>query len=363
MIILPDRNIPRAKFLLPIHDKFWRETSAFVPKDQLGNDIINTRFKIEAKSNDGVIIWRGWFTDRADFDAFLHALVLGTLKQEKALWDLPTPNWQPYLGEIITYEFATVKYFTSTTQLNWSVPGDWNNLSNTIEAIGGGGTGGNNGSGVGSGGGGGAYAKSVNITLTQGSNVAYRAGAGNSTSSFGSGTSFACNSFFKDGSTLVAAGSYYGAQLRTGSTGAFGGTVANSTYNSTAYRGGNGATRQDSPAAGTPGGAAAGPGGQGGDFVNFYQSGAGGGGSGGAGTSTNAAAGGNGNEFGNGYGSGGGGNGNSTGINSGKGGDGGYYGAGGGGGYNGIGGSGIQGLIVVTYTPKAVGFNSPMMGM
>jgi hypothetical protein len=84
MIILPDKNIPRAKFLMPVHSKEWRTPSLAQPKDVFGNENV-TKFRINAKSNDGVVVWSGWFDDREDFDAFLHAIVLGTLKSKTTL--------------------------------------------------------------------------------------------------------------------------------------------------------------------------------------------------------------------------------------------------------------------------------------
>src|SRR5258707_11255963 len=73
----------------------------------------------------------------------------------------------------------TTMFLTSGT--TWTVPNDWNNSSNTIEAIGagGGGAGGHLASGnPGAGGGGGAYATISNVALTPGASIAIQIGQG-----------------------------------------------------------------------------------------------------------------------------------------------------------------------------------------
>jgi hypothetical protein len=57
-----------------------------------------------------------------------------------------------------------------TSGTTWSVPSDWNNASNTIEALGPGADGTSAGGGA-NGGGGGGYSKSSNVTLTAGGTV------------------------------------------------------------------------------------------------------------------------------------------------------------------------------------------------
>ena len=63
MIILPERNIPRGKLLLPMRPAEWRQPSQrkaiFGIEDQ-------TRFRLTARLNDGFIAWRGWFDSRED---------------------------------------------------------------------------------------------------------------------------------------------------------------------------------------------------------------------------------------------------------------------------------------------------------
>lgn len=379
MIILPDRNTPRTQLLLPVMDKEWRSPSHFVPKDQMGNDVVQTRFRIDAKSNDGVVIWSGWFDERADFDAFLWAIVVGAIKQERALWDLPTPNWQPYLGELISYEFATVTFLTTagSTQ-SYTIPSDWSN-TNSFEAIGGGG-GGCSGF-YPNGGGGGGYSKISNQSGLSGSQT-YFVGAGGAGGAAGASNagSNGSDSYFINTSTLLAKQGLGGVQTSGGGSGSTGGQ-STAGVGSTKYSGGKGGVYATGDYAGGGGGGAAGPSGAGNNGVNGptaayngANGGSGGAGSGGAAgtgspnSSTVGGNGGNGTEFDATHGSGGGGGGGYGSPGAGTaGGNGGNYGGGGGaGGYNNNkGGNGIQGIIVVTYTPalRVSGFNSPMLGM
>lgn len=161
-------------------------SSQSTPKDQFGNETRNM-FGIRAKSNDGVYVWGGYFDDREDFDAFLWALINKTLKYERALWDLPTPTWQPYLGELITYEFFGTSFLTiAGSTRTYNVPVDWT-LNNKVYCIGGGGGGGLsvliNRSGTyaaeaAAGGGGGGYALKRNVSLTAGGTCQYYIAAG-----------------------------------------------------------------------------------------------------------------------------------------------------------------------------------------
>src|SRR6516165_5019925 len=66
-----------------------------------------------------------------------------------------------------------VVVFTAST--NWTVPADWNNASNKIEAIGGGQGGGFN---FGTGGGGAAYTALANVALTPGAAISVVVGTG-----------------------------------------------------------------------------------------------------------------------------------------------------------------------------------------
>lgn len=381
MIILPDRNVPRARFLLPVRDKEWRTPSLAQPKDHFGNENI-TRFLVRAKTHDGVIVWRGWFDDRADCDAFLWAVACGTLPQERALWDLPSPGW-PGLEPGLIYECLTTSFFTTGSSATYSKPSDFGN-NNTICCVGGGGSGAAlNQSSIARyacGGGGGGIGVYANMTLTGNATYTVAADASTLTSSstgvgktgpngnqtwFGQGaTNYSNAPVGGDGGT--------GGNWSTTSTltngGAGGG--GKGTSSATGGRGGNvsaiGAFRGN-----TGGGGAAGingNGNNGGDYSTAANGvtagGSGDAGSGGAGG--NAGAGGNGAEWDASHGSGGGGGGEGGGT-GGTGYAGGNYG-GGGGGRTDAGsvttGRGIGGLLVVQYAPQTgAAFNMPMLGM
>lgn len=371
MIILPDHNVPRAKFLMPVLDKEWRTPSLTQPKDQFGNEN-TTRFRIRAKSNDGTVIWTGFFSDRDDFDAFLYSIAIGTLKQEKVLWNLPTPNWQPYLDEIISYDFAGIINLTTPTASlqTWNKPSDWTN-TNIIETIGGGGGGasvyydGFSGAGflIDGGAGGGAYSKITNLSL--GSTASYQIGKGGDRQNINNTLNTLGGDSWFNGSTL--AGSSVGSKGGVGTpgytitnttrAGSAGGSAASGT-GTTKYSGGTGGTGastgnpDDGKAYGGGGGGAGGPNGNGSNGSTW---------TGGSGNGSPAGSGGNGERpafpynFNTPY-------------------DGFPYGGGvGGRGLNFPAGSysssstghgaGAQGVIVLTYYPKVVFFNMPNLGM
>lgn len=394
MIILPDKNIPHAKILMPVFDKEWRTPSLAQPKDELGNEN-KTVFHINARSNDGVIIWQGWFEDRADFDAFLWAVALGNLAQERALWDLPTPNWQPYLGDLITYEFYTTTFLSSgagSGNQTYTKPSDWSNSDNYIDAIGcgsSGGTGSTGGGGRSTGGGGGEFRRIKDLSLS--GNATYAIGSGGSAATcnnnYVSGT--AGGDVYFNGTTAAGAslwakpggtGSTATSGALTGASGGSGGTGAGGNANG----GGSGTVDVSSTCSG--GGGAAGPGatpsktstpGAGGTSANnsTTQTGTAGGQgdstAGGAGGTANGGTGTAGTEYqaSPAYGAGGGGGGRFSASNNLSAGSGANYGAGGGAAMttNSImsSGAGIQGLIVVNYAPAATGSfpNLAMMGM
>lgn len=391
MIIL---TANKTRLLKSIPEREWRSPSVSLPKDQMGNEIFLTRFIIKARANDGAVIWRGLFDDRSDFDAFLWAIVCGTLKQERALWDLPTPSWQPWMGELISYEFATLVFLTGspgTLQTNgYTRPGDWNN-TNTIETLGGGGSGGALGGANfhATGGGGGAWNKATNVSI--GSTASYQVASGGSavTSSGGTGANGnAGGDGWFNGTTL--AGSSVGSKGGGGGsfslgssqiTGAAGGVGSSGVGSSNNSGGAGGTSASGGYASGTGGGGAAGGTGAGNNGVtasggsegsNGGSGDAGSGGSAGAGsTTTNGTNGGNGTEWDSTHGSGGGGGGvwyqSATARTAGSGGN---YGGAGGGCYNNAAtsstsGAGIQGIIVITYTPVAStgAGNIPMLGM
>lgn len=261
-------------------------------------------------------------------------------------------------------------YITATGSGTFNVPSDWNSSNNTIEVIGGGGAGGGNGD---DGGGGGGYSELVNASLTPSATVGVSVGAGGVTanpSNSGSDT-WLCNANSNCttiGGTAVIVGakagqgtisSHLGGQ-QPGNTGGIG-TVLNLGGNGGAtlfFAGGGGggaAGLNGNGNTGSPGtGGGPGPGGAGGQGdVTF------GGAGGTAGTSGVAGGiGGNGTEWDSvphGSGGGGGGGFGINGAGASSGGNGGSYGGGGGGGgFNNVaavGGNGIQGIIVITYSP------------
>lgn len=309
---------------------------------------------------------------------------------------------------------ATVVMLTKDT--SWTVPADWNNANNTIEAIGGGGggAGGNPGAVTGGGaGGGGEYRRVANVTLTPGATISYAVGVGGSGGAAGADGADGGNTIF-DTSTLIAVGGKRGTSATgLGGDGGTGGTGAAASFNGGAGGGGGGLNVSNG---GGGGGGAAGPNGAGGLGLNGgVRSGGGGGGNGGGGNGLpgsnvtpsaggaggpaqnrtaggvggtiecvqagpglhgsgggggaatsgpcafGGAMGGNGIEYGVSFGSGGGGGGGGASSNAStanKGGDGGQYGAGGGGGSQvqatsaAPGGTGAPGLIIIRYTPQ-----------
>lgn len=409
MIILSTE--PRSKLLLPQRRLEWDQPSAH------GYGIPNqTRFRLTARTDDGFIVWRGWFDDREDADEFLWALFTKTLQWTRALWGLPSPKWYPmYPG--LRYDFATVTFLTSPINADsiYTRPIDWNNSNNSMECIGGGGNG-YSGQGVaygGGGGGGAAYSKVSNRTI--GATANCWIGQHTQGSYFGiPGTDYAS-------AMVIAAGGADSVQVWYGGAGG----PASSGTGDIKYSGGY---SQSSYYGASGGGGAAGPhgaGGAGGGSIDSYASSGGGGGGNGGGSdgqpghqgavggnggnnfsgvgggvggtgiappgtlgggaaggcgygygqaAAHGAAGGNGIEWDSSHGSGGGASGggdggDSTGIIGGYGYGGGFYGGGGGGGgagtYSGSAGAGAQGIVVVIYTPqvKAGGFNMPMLGM
>lgn len=392
------------KLLLPVRKDAWRAPSQAQYKDAAGNEN-QTRFRLTARLNDGHIVWRGWFDDRDDADAFLWALALGTVEQQPALWRLPVPNWQPDMYPGLSYDFATVTFLVSTGAGTYSKPADWNNNNNSIECIGAGGralTSASGGYATG-GAGGGAYSKKNNVTLSASTN--YSVGAGSSTSGTAGGDTFFGATTFAS-SVCAAKGGAVGASLNTKGLGG----AAASGIGDTKYSGGDGGTGAAAASYNTGGGGGgAGPngnGGNGGNGFNGVSGGAGGGGGNGGGgngangtstaggnggtnnnatgagtgATTNPGAGGAGSNGGGGggaraaanggngsagqewdstHGSGGGGGGSY--YNSNTGGSSGLYGAGTPGSVGSV--TSAQGIVVVTYTPAVFAGNMPMMGM
>lgn len=204
-----------------------------------------------------------------------------------------------------------------TTTTSWTVPSDWNNADNKIEAIGGGGGGGGaigGQYGGGTGGGGGEYRAATNVTLTPGASIPVVVGSGGQGGTTAPSNGFAGAATTFNGSMLVANPGQGGVASgmstvagAAGGTGGVGGTVH--------FDGGPGGARMTSTAgAATGGGGAAGrngPGAVGGSTNGgLGPGGAGGGGANGGAAgfnlpSTNSGAPGGSNYFGTGGGAGG----------------------------------------------------------
>jgi hypothetical protein len=344
---------------MPVSAREWRQPSQRQAVFGIENQ---TRFRLIAKLDDGHIVWKGWFDDRDDADAFLFALFTGSLHTQPALWDLPTPNWYPGLGESVGYEFAAYTFLTTPTGSNqtYTVPSDFTTLGNSVECLGGG-CGGGNSTGVGNGGGGGgAWAKATALALTIGGSATYQIGAGTTAENivtpgdtwFNAATFAASSVGAKGASTgLTPAGSVGG--LASACIGGSGGGTLNpgSSFSS---NGGTGGSQTGSSSGGAGGAGAGGSSGAGVNGVSTANTlgangGAGDNSIGGAGGTAPGGAGGVGKEWDSTHGSGGGGAG---GNNGGGGATGGNWGSGGGGaGQINSPGAGVQGLIVIKYVP------------
>jgi len=392
MIILPDRNIPRARFLLPVYRREWMPSSQAMFKDQFGNPGVQTRFRVRARLDDGHVVWRGFFDDRDDFDAFLWAIATGSLRYERELWRLPTPHWHPDLGEHLTFDFATITFLTTTgSNQTYTSPSDWNNSNNTVECIGSGASGGAiraSGGAAAGGGTGGNYSLINDFSFaTPGTTTAtYNVGAGASAiTDTGGGTNGAAGNptWFNNATNpgngsnntkCSAVGGVAGKMSNGGNTTSTNATATTAAWGQTKHKAGNVGTAAGTSGAGASGGSGAGgPNGDGATSANAGTNVAGSGsqggnGSGGAGggAGTNGSGG---TEFDASHGSGGGGGGNRS-ITSGTftAGSGGNYGAGGGGAAiaasssTAVSGAGAQGIIVVTYTPNSI-LGSPNLAM
>lgn len=159
-----------------------------------------------------------------------------------------------------------ILFLTNTAATTWTVPSDWNNsvsgpggFANSVECIGGGGSGGDGGSDGAGGGGGGAYARKNNISLTPGSVVSIKVGAGGvPEEGDGQDTWFAST-----GTVLAKAGLNPPGTGTSNKTGGSGGQ-AGSCVGDLAYSGSQGRSQGASSSSGGGGGGAAGPDGPGG---------------------------------------------------------------------------------------------------
>jgi len=341
-------------------EKKWR---AIVPLDRWQQSSqshgIEQFWVLTGRLNDGAIAWRGVFRDREDADAFLWAIATGSIAYERELWRLPDPWWHPDLGELpLVYDFASPIVITSGTI--WSVPGDWNNSSNTEECIAGGGGGaGANASFGATAGGGGGYSKAINQVYTPNGSITVQVGVGGPGGGTAADGTAGTQSFLKNNANsanvILSNGGTAGHNDRSGGQG---GSIAGAT-GSTLFAGGNGGQSDGLQTGGYGGGGAGGTTATGSNGNNASGTtggigGAGGATGGGAGGAANGGTGSPGTGFSNGtHGAGGGGGGGNDGGTV-KGGDGGLYGAGGGGaaldaGSGGAGGSGKNGIVYITY--------------
>lgn len=391
MIILPDRKISRSSILMAVPRREWMPPSHAQQKTFLGDED-RTRFYLKAKAHDGYVVWCGCFEDRDDADAFLYALISGSIRYERELWRLPSPEWHPGISTDLIYEFLTQTILTTTgSNQTYTSPSDWDNNNNQIECLGGAGSGGRTSATVhATGGGAGAYSAITNFSFASpGTTTAtYRVGAGGASVASSSGSS-AGNaggaSWFNntadpgngsDNTQCSAAGGGAGAGGSGSQNGGAAG-ASTSSWGQTKYSGGRGGNLTGASGQGASGGGgAAGPAGAGGDGVDSALTTAveTGGGSANNGTTAGAPAGNNngssGSEFAAFYGcgSGGGGRYRAGSTNAGNGGN--YGGAGGGASSpnssTSTSGAGRQGLIVIEYEPfvsSLVNTNLAMMGM
>lgn len=373
------------RFLIPVSQKEWRVPSVHIPRNELGHEVNRVRFRVSGHLNDGFKYWEGWFDSRDDIDAFLWAVACGSLAREPELWRLPTPHWHPDIGEGLTYEFATVTSLNGTAGSNqtYTVPTDWNDRNNFVDAIGAGASGAARSASTGaaylaSGGGGGGWSRITNLSLTKGGSVTYRLGSGGtaigpltgSSSNGNSGGDTWFNATVFASSSVGAKGGINGTQGTTSQTGGAGG-ASGSGIGGSKNSGGRGGSAT-AATVGAGGGGAAGPNGAGNQGVDRGTDGGSNGGSGDAGSGGSAGSagsnnGGDGTEYGS-TGSGGGGGGNATGTLTITAGNGGNYGGGGGGcaafaSKTVTSGAGINGLVVTSYTPLLIAGNMAMIGM
>jgi len=276
MLILPDKNQPVGKILMPMRKREWRTPSLTQPKDQFGNEN-QTRFRIRARLHDGAIRWVGWFDDREDFDAFLYSLArhlaIGSPFPREE-FNLFNETWgDPSIEPWLQYDFATVTFLTSPTGSNqtYTSPSDWNNSSNTIELIAGGASGASESATTHvTGGGGGEYGTVSNFSFaTPGTTTAtYQIGAAgaaaNSNPSDRDGNNGGASWFngtTQAGATIGALNGVKGVHGAGSQNGGAGGTGGVGSSHTTGGRGGNLTGASGSGASG--GGGAAGPNGNG----------------------------------------------------------------------------------------------------
>ncbi len=142
-----------------------------------------------------------------------------------------------------------------TTGSSFSVPVDWNDSNNTIEAIGGGGggAGGTANTRGGGAGGGGEYRKVNNVVLTSGAAIPYAIGAGGSGGGAGGNGGNGGSTTFQTSTLIANPGGGGSASTGVGGAGGAGGTGAGGNNNGGA--GGNGRVGTSNSGGGGGGGA------------------------------------------------------------------------------------------------------------
>lgn len=122
-------------------------------------------YVITAKSRGGFILWQGNFYDEKEVWAFWRKLSDRNLGYEE--WAIPTPHYDPSLNELpsVSYELATVTQFTSVGSTTYTPAGS--GIADILVIGGGASGGGGQTSGWGAGGGGaGGFRKFLARTLS-----------------------------------------------------------------------------------------------------------------------------------------------------------------------------------------------------
>ena len=270
MIILPDKNIARAKYLPPMLRCEWQ---AF------GGDA-NIHFQTwlaQAYRADYSMVWQGHFEDREDADEFMAALISGVIKHDRYLRQLPVycPDFDPDMlrDPSIQYNMVTNLGIGPSSGV-WSAPGDCygfrSRAGEFIDCIGpGGGAGSGAPSRNSTGGGGGGFARRIDLALTPGTGVSFNVGSGGAgaatTATGAAGAGGTSDTWFYSPANPGVQGNAGGG----GNTGVVGGNpvggggggAAAGNYGFAGGRGGNQSGAQGSNATG--GGAAANPSGAG----------------------------------------------------------------------------------------------------
>ena len=190
MIILPDRNIARGKFLMPMQKREWYRPHPFGPD-------VNLHFMTwvaQAWRHDPHfhwyhkhrIIWQGHFEDREDADEFMWAVYSGTIKSDPYLKRLPIycPDFDPDMLRDPSIHYNMVSNIgIGPSSGNWGSPGDCYGLANRAGefvdciAAGGSGSAATPGNLI-SGGGGGGFARRTDLAWGPGQQMAFDVGNG-----------------------------------------------------------------------------------------------------------------------------------------------------------------------------------------